>query len=374
MTIFSGRLASVALLAVALTGGSARAATVFTGDIIDGKRVVTTVDLADLPVGKHSLYFRGTQMGTGQYWYVPLVVAKGAQPGTRVLLTAGIHGDEISSMESVRQVMAALDPATMSGSVIAAYGVSRASIERVQREWPTVHSSFNINRAFPGTANGTNPAARQAYLVWSQLFQPNTDVSIDFHTQATGSAFADFIYADLRKPEVRTMVSLYPIAQVKNDPGEPGTVETSFVASGIPSATLELGGPRIYDKTMIALFTEGTLNVLKHYKVMPGPMGRTAKDANTFIADGFSHIRATAGGFLDMQVGLKDKVVAGQTVAIQRNAFGETVAEYKSPVTGEVAVIKLDAMVEPGTRVMTILYNGPDTPCPDGPCPDDEIE
>ncbi len=374
MKIFSECAASAAVIAAALAASSAGAATVFTGDTIDGKRVVTNVDLADLPVGKHSFYFRGVQMGTGQYWYVPVVIAKGAQPGKRVLLTAGIHGDEISSMESVRQVMAALDPAAMSGSVIAAYGVSRASIERVQREWPTVHSMFNLNRAFPGNPKANNPAGRHADLIWKGLFQPNTDVSIDFHTQMSGSAFADFIYADLRKPEVRTMVSMFPIAQVKNDTGEPGTLETTFVSAGIPSATLELGGPRIYDNKMIALFTEGTLNVLKYYKIVPGPMGRTAKDANTFIADNFSHIRTSVGGFLDMKVGLKDKVVPGQVVAIQRNAFGETVAELKSTVAGEVAVIQEDAMIEPGGRVMTILYNGPDAACPSGPCPDDEDE
>jgi uncharacterized protein len=366
--------ASVLFAVMTLSASAALAATVYTGETISGKKVISGLDLADLPTGKHSFYFQGVQMGTGQHWYVPVVVAKGAQPGKRVLLTAGIHGDEISSMESVRQVMAALDPATMSGSVIAAYGVSRASIERVQREWPTVHSTFNLNRAFPGDINGNNPTARHAGLVWSGLFQSNTDVSIDFHTQMSGSAFADFIYADLSKPEVRTLVALFPISQVKNDPGEPGTLETTFVSSGIPSMTLELGGPRVYDKEMIALFTEGTLNVLKHYRVIPGPIGRTAKDADPFIADGFHHIRATQGGFLDMQVGLKDKVTVGQRVAIQRNAFGETVAEYSSPVAGQVAVIKLDAMIEPGGRVMTILYNGPDLPCPAGNCPEDSEE
>lgn len=368
------RMAKIFVSVMALSASTAFAATVYTGETISGKKVVSSLDLADLPAGKHSFYFEGVQMGTGQHWYVPVVVAKGAKPGKRILLTAGIHGDEISSMESVRQVMAALDPAAMSGSVIAAYGVSRGSIERVQREWPTVHSSFNLNRAFPGDVNGTNQAARHAGLLWTKLFQPNTDVSIDFHTQMSGSAFADFIYADLRNPEVRAMVALYPVAQVKNDPGEPGTLETTFVSAGIPSATLELGGPRIYDKQIIPLFTEGTLNVLKHYQVISGPMGRTSKEANTFIGDGFRHVRASAGGFLDMQVGLKDKVVAGQKLAIQRNAFGETVAEYTAEVAGEVAVIKLDAMIEPGGRVMTILYKGPDAPCPAGDCPDDAEE
>jgi hypothetical protein len=43
-------------------------------------------------------------------------------------------------------------------------------------------------------------------------------------------------------------------------------------------------------------------------------------------------------------------------------------------VTGEVAVIQDDAMIEPGGRVMTILYNGLDAACPSGSCPEDEPE
>lgn len=374
MRMFSVRVAALACAAATLTAGSAEAATVYTGDTIDGKRVVTNVDLADLPAGRHSFYFRGIQMGTGQYWYVPIVIAKGAKPGKRVMLTASIHGDELNPMESVRQVMAELDPATMSGSVIAAFGVSRASIERIRREWPTVQGSVDLNRTFPGNPNANNPAARHADLVWKGLLKPNTDVSVDFHTAMSGSSFSDFIYADLSKPEIRTMALLYPISHVKNDPGEPGTLETTFVTAGIPSMTLELGSPRIFDKKMIAQFTEGTLNVLKHYKVIPGPIGRTSKDANVFVADAFSHIRTSVGGFLDLRVGLRDKVVPGQIVAVQRNAFGETVAEHKATVAGEVAVIQDDAMIEPGGRVMSILYNGPDPSCASAPCPDDEPE
>lgn len=31
------------------------------------------------------LYFQGVQMATGQHWYVPVLVAKGAKPGTHVV-------------------------------------------------------------------------------------------------------------------------------------------------------------------------------------------------------------------------------------------------------------------------------------------------
>lgn len=30
-------------------------------------------------------------MGTGQHWYVPIMVAKGVKPGKRLLLVSGVH-------------------------------------------------------------------------------------------------------------------------------------------------------------------------------------------------------------------------------------------------------------------------------------------
>ena len=58
-------------------------------------------------------------------------------------------------------------------------------------------------------------------------------------------------------------------------------------------------------------------------------------------------IFATQGGLVEHLVKLNDKVEAGQKVAIQRNSFGEVVAEYKSSVAGEVTGQR-DAMSEPG--------------------------
>lgn len=41
--------------------------TVYTGDLIQGKKVVSTLDANDLEPGKkHALYFQGVQMPTGQ--------------------------------------------------------------------------------------------------------------------------------------------------------------------------------------------------------------------------------------------------------------------------------------------------------------------
>jgi predicted deacylase len=58
-------------------------------------------------------------------------------------------------------------------------------------------------------------------------------------------------------------------------------------------------------------------------------------------------------------VRLNDPVEAGQRVAIQRNSFGEVVAEYASGVPGEILGLRSDAMAEPGNPIAFILFNAP---------------
>ena len=266
--------AAAALLGMA---AAATAATVYTGDVIQGKRVISQLDVADLEPGKkHSFYFQGVQMGTGQHWYVPVVVAKGAKPGKRILLISGVHGDEVSPVDAVQRTMAQLDPAQMSGTVTAVYDVSRPAKEGVTRMWPIAQwggQLIDLNRVWPGNVDGGNAPTRHAGLVFSRLFKPNADFALDFHTAATGGDFTAFIFAKLSKPEIRAMALLYPIEQIKSDPGYGGTLETSLVEAGIPALTIEIGGPRYYDKRLIPMFVEGTMNVLKHHKVITRPDG-----------------------------------------------------------------------------------------------------
>ena len=76
-----------------------------------------------------------------------------------------------------------------------------------------------------------------------------------------------------------------------------------------------------------------------------------------FIGNSAHAVLATNGGFVELLVKLNDKVEAGQRVAVQRNTFGEVVAEYTSGVTGEVTACRTDATSEPGNMLVAVLYN-----------------
>jgi|GEM_PF-6833582 len=84
--------------------------------------------------------------------------------------------------------------------------------------------------------------------------------------------------------------------------------------------------------------------------------GRPAATVGIFVGNSAHAILTTHGGFVELLVKLNEKVTAGQKVAIQRNTFGEVVAEYTSGVAGEVAGYRTDATAEPGIPLVMMLY------------------
>jgi hypothetical protein len=333
--------------------------TVFTGDVINGKKVVSSLNTDDLEPGrKHLLYFQGVQMATGQYWYVSVIVAKGIRPGKRFTLTSGVHGDEMSSVHTVQTIMGRLKPAEMTGTVMAVLDIARPAVESMQRRWPSMGRGLELtdmNREWPGNEQGIGAASRQAGLVFNRLLRPNTDLAIDFHTGTTGIDAAAFHIGDMRIPEVKTMMMLYPVPLIWDNPVYPSVLHNAFIKAGIPCFTPEIGPARRLDLDMIPLFVEGTLNVFKHYGVIPGPIGRTAVDANVLIGKNVYTVVSSQGGFIEWLVKITDNVSAGQKLAIQRNAFGEVLAEYTSPVQGRISALRTDATSEPGNVLAFIL-------------------
>ena len=172
--------------------------TVYTGNIVDGKPVVSTLGVADLEPGKiHRLYFRGVEGPSGQPWLVSVAVLRGANPGKRVTLVSGVHGDEMSSIHAVQTIIGGLDPAAMSGTVMAVFDVSRPAIESMNRRWPNSGRGadlIDLNRVWPGDENAASAPARHAGLVFNRLIRPNSDYVLAFIPARPASMSLTFIW------------------------------------------------------------------------------------------------------------------------------------------------------------------------------------
>ena len=240
--------------------------TVYTGDVIDGKKVISGLNVDDLEPGKKSLFFfQGVQTTTGQRWYVSTMVAKGMRPGKRVALVSGVHGDEISPVRMIQTIMDRLNPAEMSGTVLAVLDVSRPAMEGMARRWPNSGRGIDLidlNREWPGNESGPTAPSRHAGILFNRLLKLNADYAIDFHTSTTGIDMAALHIARLDLPEVRAMAELFPIDQIFDNPAYPGILANALIDAGIPAFTPEIGASRVLDPDMIPLFVEGTMNVL----------------------------------------------------------------------------------------------------------------
>src|SRR5262249_32346018 len=146
--------------------------TIYTGEVIAGKKVISALNIDDLEAGKkHVLYFQGVQTVTGQHWHVSTMVAKGTRPGKRIALVSGVHGDEISPVRMIQTVMDRLNPAEMSGAVLAVLDVSRPAMEGMARRWPNSGRGIDLidlNREWPGNGKGPTAPSRHARILFNR--------------------------------------------------------------------------------------------------------------------------------------------------------------------------------------------------------------
>ncbi len=108
-------------------------------------------------------------------------VARGAKPGPTLGLTAAVHGDAIYGTLIVMEAFKRLDPASLSGTVVAVPVANPVAFESNTRTtgqgWNT--DMNNMNRVFPGNAGGWVTQKLAASLASYVL--DKCDAVIDYH-------------------------------------------------------------------------------------------------------------------------------------------------------------------------------------------------
>ena len=104
---------------------------------------------------------------------VPVLVARGQNPGPVLCLTAALHGDELNGIEMVRRLMYQLNPRSMNGTVI---GVPIVNLDGFRRGSRYLADRRDLNRYFPGNPRGS-AADRIAHSLFQQVITPALPVS-----------------------------------------------------------------------------------------------------------------------------------------------------------------------------------------------------
>src|SRR5882757_355754 len=132
---------------------------------------------------------------------LPCTIIRGRRPGPKLLVTAGVHGAEYSAIEAGRR-LTALDPDRLSGELTI---LPIVNIKAFWSHQPYINplDGKNINRVFPGDANGTASDRLAAWLVETAMAE--MDCYIDLHCGDIIEAllpFAIFPDGDARSGEL----------------------------------------------------------------------------------------------------------------------------------------------------------------------------
>src|SRR5210317_1510473 len=90
-----------------------------------------------IALGKSAtVYFNVAKLHTQNKIDVPVIIERSKKPGPTVLLTAGIHGDEVNGVEIVRQIIAKGINKPKQGTIICVPVINIFGFLNAQREFP----------------------------------------------------------------------------------------------------------------------------------------------------------------------------------------------------------------------------------------------
>ncbi|OLY81205.1 hypothetical protein AYI68_g4260 [Smittium mucronatum] len=357
--------------------------TVYTGDILNGHKVITRLSVDDFPCGEVTkLWLRANNNKIGQAYHVPLLVARGSNCNcdeNRFVMNTGLHGDELNGIRVIHRVMKDLDLNLLNGTVV---GVPGSNVNGLYEETRGYFNSYdsgsftNLNRQFPGDITNSSSAGEIfATMLWDAIYNDNGyTAGVDFHTQSTSGSFVNFVYADLTIPYVRNMCDLTGADVIKIDLGDGtlGALENVWDAFGVPAITYELGSPLSWQKDQIQRGYDYVFRQLADIHMYPPPTDPIAiaeykkNYPNIYYGTETGGASVPTGGFLQTFVKLNEDVTTKTKIASLYNVFGDLITDFYPEFDGRLYSLSTHPLREVGAGTFGVIHNSTDPACRNG--------
>jgi len=297
------------------------------------------LDTAIMPGESLRLSWSATELFEGVPVATPVLVVNGALPGPTLCLTAAVHGDELNGIEMVRRVMHDLAAEKMRGAII---GVPIVNVQGFQRGSRYLPDRRDLNRYFPGNPRGS-AAARIAHSFFTNVVA-HCDALIDLHTGSFERANLPQLRADLRDPDVVTLTQGFGSMVILHSSPGVGTLRYAATMAGIPSVTLEVGGP-------LQLELEEVKHGVKGIQTLLNTLGMVKKvrlwGAPEPVYYRSSWVRANNGGILLSDVILGSTVRKGDLLGTITDPMSNARSEVLSPYSGRIIGMARNQVVMP---------------------------
>ncbi len=261
---------------------------------------------------------------------MPVHIHRSTKDGPTILLSGGMHGDEVNGIEIVRRF---LEKKTadklLKGSIVAIPIINVYGFINFSRDVP---DGKDVNRSFPGREDGSL-ASVVAHTITHKIL-PAVDFGLDFHTG--GASRTNF-------PQIRYEKGGELAAEIADAFAAPFTLNSKLIQGSFRETAAQMGKTivvfeggetlRIDPKT-VEEGLKGISRVLHHFGMLEEKSKIGKKKRRSFQESNW--IRAEVSGLFRHKKKSGQKVKEGQTLGYISAPTNDYSVKVKSPTDGYI--------------------------------------
>ncbi|KAI8922609.1 hypothetical protein BC831DRAFT_475199 [Entophlyctis helioformis] len=305
--------------------------------------------IEEFPQGKISTaWINMVKQGLSEWIRVPVIIARGTEPGPVVGITAVVHGNELNGVPCIHRVITDIDVRKLKGTVVAVPCVNVPGYLRFTREFS---DGRDLNRLFPGQEHGTASQVYNHNLVVKIINHFN--YLIDLHTASFGRVNSYYVRADMNDPVSAMLAKLQQPQIILHNSGQDGTLRSAASARGVKSITVEIGNPQLLQNQFVQWSYLGVMRILAYLNMFTAEEEEpTTPQPNTILCSKGFWIYTNTGGVLEVYPAVNSIIRKGDLIARIKNIFGNIVDEIYAPSHGVTIGRSSNPVAMAGDRVM----------------------
>lgn len=279
---------------------------------------------------------------------LPVRIFRADESGPVLLLTGGLHGDEINGVEIIRRMIYHDLIMPEKGTVIAIPLVNIYGFIQSARGVP---DGKDINRSFPGSRSGSL-AKLVAYTLIREII-PLIDVGVDFHTGGASRA---------NDPQIRCSFDQRENLDLSNAFSPPVVLHSRLIDKSFRKAAARHGKPiLVYESGEAHRFDEygtnegiqGTLRLMSYL----GMRSSNGKDRlRPVYYRKSTWVRARNAGLFRPEVELGQTVRARQKLGRITDPFGDELVRVETRQEGRVIGVNYSPVIHKGDALLHLAY------------------
>lgn len=280
---------------------------------------------------------------------VPIIIERAKEPGPTILITGGIHGDEINGVEIVRQVIARKINKPTKGTIICIPILNIFGFLNANRAFP---DGRDLNRVFPGSISGSL-ASRVAYHFTNEILH-HADYCLDFHTGGASRFNAPQVRVKPNDDSLMRLAKIFKAPFIVSSPNLDKSFRKTCDKMGIPIVLFEGGKSLSSDKHIVKNGVDGCIRILAELDMLASNFKPSETLKESIVVEKSKWIRAQKSGLLHVKIECNKHVQKDEFLATITDPFGTMRFIVRAPNEGYIINVNHAPIVHQGDAIFHI--------------------